>query len=84
MNEELNNFAKKKCSFCGRFFYKLKVELAKYNMSICDHCHKNSLNDNDVIYKYFLKNNQKEQFSILNNYFYKYYNKFNKFKKEEE
>lgn len=52
MNEELKGFIKKKCEYCGGFFYKLKTEWPKYNVFMCEKCSRSILNDKISCMKY--------------------------------
>lgn len=38
MNEELNKFKKKKCGFCGEYYYEDSLYFQKYNIIICNKC----------------------------------------------
>jgi hypothetical protein len=46
MNEELENFSKKKCSFCKQTFYKISKILEKY---VCENCKLNTIQALDSI-----------------------------------
>lgn len=56
MNEELENFSKKKCSFCKQTFYKISKILEKYGLLVCENCKETSKNRIDYMRFLDLKN----------------------------
>jgi ATP-dependent protease Clp ATPase subunit len=52
MNEELENFSKKKCSFCKQTSYKISKILENYGLIICEKCIET--NQNRIDYMRFL------------------------------